>query len=56
VAQASAAVSAVTSRLATQYPATNEFRAGIAEGYDALGGGDHSVFTRIQAVALSASG
>ena len=34
MAQASAAVSAVTSRLAKQYPATNEFKAGIAEPYD----------------------
>ena len=30
-AQASAAVSTVTSRLAKQYPATNEFKAGIAD-------------------------
>ena len=37
IAQASAAVSAVTSRLATQYPATNEFKAGIAVPYDPLG-------------------
>ena len=37
IAQASAAVSAVTSQLAKQYPATNEFKAGIVEAYDPLG-------------------
>ena len=35
--QASAAVAAVTARLATQYPATNEFKAGIVVPYDPLG-------------------
>ena len=37
VAQASSAVSAVTSRLASEYPATNEFRAGVVEPYHAIG-------------------
>src|SRR6185436_10027233 len=37
VAQASAAVSALTSSLAKQYPATNENRAGIAAPYSAFG-------------------
>ena len=37
VGQASAAVAAVTSRLATEYPATNQLRAGIAVPYDPLG-------------------
>ena len=37
IAQASAAVSAVTSRLAKQYPATNEFKAGIVEAYHPIG-------------------
>jgi len=37
VAQASAAVAAVTARLATDYPATNQFRAGIVVPYDPLG-------------------
>jgi predicted permease len=37
VAQGSAAVSAVTSRLAEQYPSTNEFRIGVAEEYFAAG-------------------
>ncbi len=34
IGQASAAVAAVTSRLATDYPATNQFKAGIAVPYD----------------------
>ena len=37
VAQASAAVAAVTASLATEYPATNEFKAGIVVPYDPLG-------------------
>jgi putative ABC transport system permease protein len=37
IGQASAAVAAVTSRLATEYPATNQFKAGIAVPYDPLG-------------------
>ena len=37
IGQASAAVAAVTSRLATDYPATNQFKAGIAVPYDPLG-------------------
>jgi predicted permease len=37
VQQASAAVAAVTARLANEYPATNEFKAGIAGAYDPLG-------------------
>ena len=37
VAQASAAVAAVTARLATEYPATNQFKAGIVGAYDPLG-------------------
>ncbi|HVQ42575.1 MAG TPA: ABC transporter permease [Vicinamibacterales bacterium] len=37
VTQASAAVSAITARLAREYPATNEFRAGIVEPYFAAG-------------------
>ena len=36
-AQASAAVSAVTSQLAKQYPATNEFKAGIVAAYHPIG-------------------
>jgi putative ABC transport system permease protein len=37
VAQASTAVSAVTSRLAKAYPATNEFKAGVVAPYHPLG-------------------
>lgn len=37
VQQASAAVAAVTAQLAKEYPATNEFKAGIAGAYDPLG-------------------
>ncbi|TAK16639.1 MAG: FtsX-like permease family protein, partial [Acidobacteria bacterium] len=37
VEQASAAVAAVTARLAKEHPETNEFRAGIAAAYDPLG-------------------
>ena len=37
IGQASAAVAAVTSRLATAYPATNQFKAGIVVPYDPLG-------------------
>ena len=37
MAQASAAVSAITSQLAKQHPATNEFKAGVVEPYHAMG-------------------
>jgi predicted permease len=37
IAQASAAVSAATSHLATQYPATNELETGVVEAYHPLG-------------------
>ena len=37
IGQASAAVATVTSRLAAEYPATNQFKAGIAAPYDPLG-------------------
>ena len=40
VAQASAAVAAVTARLATEYRATNELKAGIVVPYDPLGYGN----------------
>jgi putative ABC transport system permease protein len=37
MAQASAAVSAITSRLAGQYPATHEFKAGVVAAYHPMG-------------------
>lgn len=56
VAQASAAVAAVTAQLAKAYPATNEFKAGLVEPYDPLGVRDRSQFLRLQAVALTLTG
>ncbi len=56
LAQASAAVAAVTARLAKQYPSTNEFKAGIVERYDAAGSLDRSQFAIIEAVALTLTG
>ena len=46
----------VTARLATAYPATNEFRAGIAGAYDPLGMLVRPELRRIQAVALTLTG
>ena len=56
VAQASAAISAVTSALAKAYPATNENRAGIAAPYTTLGSLASSRVTAMQAVALTLTG
>ena len=56
VAQASAAVSAVTSSLARQYPSTNENKAGIAAPYDAFGNLGKSRIAVIQAVGLTLTG
>ena len=56
VAQASAAVSAVTSRLAKQYPATNEFKAGIVVAYHPSGNLSVLSSWRLQAVALTLTG
>lgn len=56
VAQASAAVSAVTGRLATQYAATNEFRSGVVEPYDPFGTLDRAQLRTIQAVAYTLTG
>ena len=50
VAQASAAVAGVTARLAKEYPATNQLKAGIVEAYDPLGVLDRSQFRVLEAV------
>jgi len=52
--QASTAVAAVTSRLATEYPATNQFKAGIAVPYDPLG--HFNEFGIVEAVAFTLTG
>ena len=56
VAQASAAVSTVTSSLATQYPSTNENTSGIAAPYDPFGSLVQSRVVIIQALALTLTG
>src|SRR5688572_22296691 len=56
VGHASAAVASITARLAKEFPATNEFRAGVAEPYDPLGTLERSQFRLIQAVAYTLTG
>jgi predicted permease len=56
VQQASAAVATITTQLARTYPATNEFRAGIAAAYDPLGAFGRSNIRRLQAVASTLTG
>src|SRR5437762_7462315 len=56
VTQASAAISAVTSSLAKQYPSTNENKAGIAAPYDAFGNLVKSQLAVIQALGLTLTG
>jgi predicted permease len=56
IQQASAAVAAITARLATAYPATNELRSGIAAPYDPLGALARPIAWRIQAVAYVLTG
>jgi predicted permease len=56
VAQASAAVSTVTSSLARQYPSTNEDKSGIAAPYDAYGNLVESRLAVIQALGLTLTG
>ena len=56
IAQASAAVSAVTSRLAKQFPATNEFKAGIVMPYHPSGSLARTQFLALQAIALTLTG
>ena len=56
VAQASAAVSAVTSSLMKQYPSTNENRVGIAVPYSTLGSLARSRVNVLQAIGLTLTG
>jgi len=56
VAQASAAVSAVTSSLARQYPSTNENKSAIAAPYDPYGNLVKSQLAVIQAIGLTLTG
>jgi len=56
VQQASAAVAAVTAQLAAAYPATNEFKAGIAGAYDPLGILQRPQLRIIQTVGLTLTG
>ena len=54
VAQASAAVATVTARLATEYRATNQFKAGIVVPYDPLGYGNE--FRIVETLFLTLTG
>jgi len=56
VEQASAAVAAVTARLAKEHAETNEFRAGIAAAYDPLGVLQRSQLRIIKLVAFTLTG
>jgi predicted permease len=56
VQQASAAVAAVTAQLAAAYPATNEFKTGIAGAYDPLGILVRPQLRIIQTVGLTLTG
>lgn len=56
VQQGSTAVTAVTAQLAKAYPATNEFKNGIAAAYDPLGTLLRSNLWQLQAVAYTLTG
>ncbi len=56
VAQASAAVAGITARLAKEYPATNQIKAGMVEAYDPLGVLDRSQFRVLEAVGMTLTG
>ena len=56
LAQASAAVSSVTTRLAKQYPVTNELTAGVAKAYDPVGNLQRPRIRILEAVALTLTG
>ncbi len=56
IAQASAAVAGITARLAKEYPATNQLKAGIVEPFDPLGVLDRSRFRVLEAVGMTLTG
>ena len=56
IQQGSAAVAAVTAQLAKAYPATNEFKAGVAAAYDPLGALVRPNIWRLQAVGYVLTG
>jgi len=56
LAQASAAVAGVTSRLAKQFPATNEFTAGVVKTYDPIGNLQRPQFRILETIALTLTG
>jgi putative ABC transport system permease protein len=56
VAQASAAVDALSAQLAGQYPATNEFKAGVVEPYDAIGNLARAQLVILRMVGLTLTG
>lgn len=56
VAQADAAVAAVTARLAAAYPSTNEFKAGYVEPYYAGGSLERTQIRLMQAVGFTLTG
>jgi len=56
IPHASAAVSAVTSRLAKEYPSTNDSRAGIVAAYHPSGSLGRSRLLALQAIALTLTG
>jgi predicted permease len=56
IAQTSASVSALTEQLAKQYPATNEFKAGIVDPYFVAGTLQRAPLKIIEAVGLTLTG
>ena len=56
VAQASAAVGALTAQLAAQYPATNQFKAGVVEPYFPLGNLSRFQLTLLRTIGLTLTG
>ena len=56
VRQANALVSATTTRLAQQYPASNEFKAATVESYSSMGAAGRPETRRVASVLLSLAG